>query len=525
MHEQHNNGEVTVAMEDVRKADTKSLVVTGTEAFPEDEFSGIYLGSEGSDQYAPIIEPMYKPGTLHALCTQNNILGVCIEAMEVNIEGTGHSIVLKDGMAEAQAEKTLLEDFFNEPYPGKTMKEIRRAIRTDREETGNGYLEVLRTGDGEVVMINHLPAENTRLVRLGEPVPVERGVTRAGKELKVTMMSRERRYCQMVNGRKVFYKQFGASRDLDKETGRWAEQGVKLPIDKRASEVIHFSLKREPNSPYGVPRWVSQMPSVLGSRKAEEFNLEFFDAGGIPPAMIIIEGGYLGTDVKKEIRQQAAAKGSTHRLSIVEAISSSGSLDSAGSVRVRVERFGSDRQNDSMFQQYDKNCEEHIRVAFRLPPLFVGKAADFNFATAYTAYMVAEAQVFVPEREMFDEEINNTIVKALGVKNYRFSSLPLTLVDVANQLKALEMVKGLAISGEELVKKLNEVVGMNLEYEKQEEPAPASEPAPAPTPNNDIDRGIEDVAVPAKKMEKALQDLGLLELHRCADELCCGGGA
>lgn len=50
--------------------------------------------------------------------------------------------------------------------------------------------------------------------------------------------------------------------------------------------------------------------------------------------------------------------------------------------------------------------------------MFIGKAADYNFATAYTAYMVAEAQVFLPERDEFDNNmINATIVKALGVES------------------------------------------------------------------------------------------------------------
>lgn len=544
MSEERQPGEVIAMMEHIRKADTSALVVTGTEAFPEDEFSGLYGDLQG-DEVAVIIEPLYKPGTLHALCSQNNILGICIEALEVNIDGTGHTITLLEGKPENKTEKEMLESLFANPYPGKTMKQIRREIRIDREETGNGYLEVLSTADGERVMLNHLPAENTRLVKLGAPTTVTRTITRNGKDKEVQMSVRERRFCQMVNGTKVFYREFNSSRQLSKTTGKWAKPGEVLPVEDRASEVIHFRLKREPKSAYGVPRWIAQLPSILGSRKSEEFNLEFFDSGGIPPAMVIIEGGYLGVDVKKEIKQQASAKNASHRLSIIEAVSSSGSLDSAGTVRVRVERFGADRQKDAMFQEYDHNCGEHVRLSFRLPPLFIGDAADLNFATAYTAYMVAEAQVFVPEREIFDETINTTIVKALGVKNYKFSSLPLTLVDVANQFKALEMLDGKHISGQQVVDRLNDITGLNLEYEEQKEPEPPQPPAlpgqpvppeaeegkgdpkkpkkaPEPSADSTIKRGIPEVAKPTQKAEKALIDLGLLDLHQCADHLCGG---
>lgn len=40
----------------------------------------------------------------------------------------------------------------------------------------------------------------------------------------------------------------------------------------------------------------------------------------------------------------------------------------------------------------------------------------------------------------------------------------MTLIDVANQLKALEMVSGKFVDGEEVVSKLNEITGMSMEY-------------------------------------------------------------
>jgi hypothetical protein len=137
-----------------------------------------------------------------------------------------------------------------------------------------------------------------------------------------------------------------------------------------------------------------------------------------------------------------------------------------------VERFGADRMTDAMFQKYDDNTGQHVREAFRLPPLFVGKAQDYNFATAYTGYMVAEAQVFGPERVEFDNQINTTILRALGAKSYRYRSTPLTLTDVQNQLKALGLVGGLFISGAETVKKLNEITGLDMRFEEVKTPVP-----------------------------------------------------
>lgn len=464
-------GSVTVVAS-VRKGDTAALITNGTDAFPEDSFVGAYW-TAGDTTGVAILEPQYKPGTLYALMAQNNTLAQCVEAMEVNIDGTGHSIELtNEGDPEVPAEKLILEDFFKEPYPGKSMTEIRRACRRDIEAAGNGYIEAIRNAADELVMLNWVDCIEMRLIRMDEAVPVDKVLTRGGKEITVRVRSRERRFVQLINGKKTYFKEFGSKRDLDRTTGEWAKEGVRLPLEKRASEIIHFTGNKEPKTPYGSPRWLNQLPSVLGSRKAEEHNLEFFDAGGLPPVLIIVQGGTLGTEVKEDLRAHLSGKGNKHRAAIVEAISTSGSIDSAGSVQVRVERFGAERQQDAMFQMYDKNCEEHVRTAFRLPPMFIGKAADFNFATAYTAYMVAEAQVFYPERDEFDAKMN-LVARDLGVKSYRFRSLPMTLVDVANQMKAIEIAATAKIvDGEGIVRTLNEITGLALEYKEPPEVAP-----------------------------------------------------
>jgi len=155
---------------------------------------------------------------------------------------------------------------------------------------------------------------------------------------------------------------------------------------------------------------------------------------------------------------------------VVEAQSSSGALDSSAQVKVSVERFGDSRQNDSMFQNYDLKCEDHVRGAFRMPPIFLGKSTDYNFATALTAVMVTEAQVFAPERMEFDEVINHTVVRSLGAKKYRFKSLPITLKNADLQLKSLELAAP-KIDGQDLIDAINKITGLSLSYSETAEKA------------------------------------------------------
>lgn len=473
------------------------LVVNGS-SFPADSFVGSYMTGEGTAQGdIAILEPNIKPGTLKALVVQNNILNQCVEVMEVNVDGTGHTIELNEGAAENEKEKQVLIDFFNEPYPGKSMISIRRDLRRDLEDTGCGYMEVLRSVAGEVVGLNYLEAESTRLVRLDAPVMVEKSIQRAGKEMKITISVRERRFVRIVNGVKTYFREFGASRDLDRDTGKWAEKGQTLPAERRASEVMYFTVNKEPKTPYGTPRWINQLPSVLGSRKAEEHNLDFFDAGGLPPVLVLVQGGYLGNGVKKDLQAHLGGTGSKHRAAIVEAIAASGSLDNAGTVKVTVERFGAERQSDSMFQKYDEKCEEHVRTAFRLPPMFIGRSSDYNFATAATAYMTAEAQVFAPERREFDDRMQE-IVKALGVKNYRFKSKPMTLTDIANQVAVITLALSTKIvEPESAMKELNKLAGLSMTYKEPPDPidmAKAMAEAKFPTSDPNAKPGQQDPA-------------------------------
>ncbi len=428
---------------------------------------------------AAVIAPPFDMIFLGRLIQNNNALGQCIAAMEVNIDGTGYVIELKDEEKETSEEDEVgegIKDFFDEVFPGESFITLRRRLRVDLESVGNAYIEVLRSVKGDITFLKCLPASSVRILRLDEPVPVTREVERFGEVDQITMMMRERRFVQKFGSRLVYFKEFGSSRDLDKKTGLWADEDQTLPALMKGTELIHLTTNTLFGTPYGIPRWIPQVPSVLGSRKAEELNLDFFNAGGLPPALIMIQGGSMVEEVRKQLQSYLTGKGnSKHRAAIIETFSTSGSLDSAsGGVRVSVERFGSERQNDSMFENYDAKCEQRVRASFRLPPLFVGKAADYNFATAFASYAVAEAQVFQPERTEFDEMINVTIMKEIA-PDYILRSLPLNIKDVTNQLKGLDMVSD-KLDGSMLVTAVNEIVDTNLKPREGVDDEPATQP-------------------------------------------------
>lgn len=416
---------------------------------------------------AEIIIPTYNPVQLHIVATQNNTLLQAVTAMEVNIDGTGYEIQRKDGEDLTDADKVVDEEikpFFDEPWPETSFTTIRRALRRDLEITGNGYLEVLRDAGGEIAFLKRIDAKLTRILKLDEPVPVTVTVRRGTKVNTVRMMKRERRYAQIIGRKLVYFKEFGASRELSKKEGLWeGDRRLKEAItdDLKATEILHFTVADDVTTPYGVPRWINQTPSAIGSRKAEEYNVEFFAHGGLPPAAIFIAGGALTAQSREAFTNWMGGKASLkQRAVLVEIMSAGGDINSSNTVRVTTETFGDSRQNDSMFENYDKKCATRIRGAFRLPPILVGLAEDYTRATAYVSTMVAESQVFQPERSEFDEIINRKIMVAKW-PDYVFRSLAVSVNDIAEQIKALTLAEN-HIKPDNLVDQIAETAHLEL---------------------------------------------------------------
>lgn len=538
----------------VTKADGETVQSRAYEV--EDEYRDFYIGAAHDKG---IIEPPYNLRSLDRLSQENNALSPCIEAMVTNVDGTGYDFNAKDDTAEDDKDDTNIEaltDFFSQPWPGLSFQTMRKTLRRELESLGNAYLEVIRNPKGDILYLRTVDAKMMRLIRLDEPVEVTKKIMRGGKEVATKIMMRERRFCQQLNGRTmVYFKEFGASRDLDKDTGTWAPVGQRLPANKRATEIIHFTLLPDSFTPYGVPRWISQLPSVLGSRQAEEFNMDFFDNGGVPPAIIFLQGGTMGKDTANALEQKVSrgAAAAKSNIKVVEVEPSGGSMERESTARVTVERFGAERQSDAMFENYDDKCEERVRRAFRLPPIFVGKASDYSFATAFASYTVAEAQVFKPERDEFDEIMSLTILNDMGFSDYMMVSNPLVIEDTTIKLQGIEL--GLSTGAVEMgdvLYEINEAAGTNLKLKEGYDPdnhnqqgtltvdangnmVPANQnqpqggliqsgttvqpKAPAPTPVAKGERSITDLALDAITAARKNDPVKLSEIVQIVHKL------
>ncbi len=329
----------------------------------------------------------------------------------------------------ARVEKARLESFFDFACFDHSFVDLRRRTRQDLEVTGNAFWEVLRDGKGDLARFVYVPSYSVRLLPLDrQPVELRERVRVSSVSFDtVSSRRRLRRYVQIQGAERAFFKSFGDPRAVSRSTGRVYPDLASLraaePDDGPATELLHFAI-HSPRSPYGVPRWVGTMLSVLGSRQMEEVNYLYFENKSVPPLALLVSGGRLSDAsvprIERFIEENLKGKANFHKILILEA-DGSGTGD-GGRAKIELRPLTEAQQQDALFQLYDERNIDKVGSSFRLPRLLRGESKDFNRATAESALRFAEDQVFQPERDEFDFLMNRKVLADMGVRFWKFRS-------------------------------------------------------------------------------------------------------
>lgn len=396
-----------------------------TKQIYEDDFSELY--GEG------IIAPPYNIIELKTIAEYSTILQQCIDAYRVNITGFGFDVEYTfdvnasdvDQTKKKRAEKdwSRLEAFYKCLHFDESAEMILGYAIEDREKTGNGFMEVLRDGMGKPAGIEYLDVKNMRVCGAGEPVEVSFMYEENGKMKRIKRQKRFRKFVQMINGKKVFFKEYGDPRKMDMRTGEYVNT---LAEKYQANEAIHFKIG---SGVYGVPRWVGNIVNLYGARKAEELNFMYFKQGRHVPAAITVENGMLSEASYRELQEymnDLEGVENAHKFLLIEAEGIAKEKDLHGGeditpVSVEIKSLAEILQNDALFLEYDEKSRNKLRSAFRLPPLYTGEAQEYNRATADTARKITEEQVFQPERKTLVNKLNTLLLPELNIHDVRLT--------------------------------------------------------------------------------------------------------
>jgi len=329
----------------------------------------------------------------------------------------------------ARVERARLDAFFDFACFDHSFVDLRRRTRQDLEVTGNAFWEVLRDGKGDLARLVYVPSYTVRLL------PLDREAVDVRERVRVSPVSfdtvsarrRMRRYVQVQSTECVYFKSFGDPRVVSRSTGRVFNDIAALKAAKSddgpATELLHFAI-HSPRSPYGVPRWVGTLLSVLGSRQMEEVNFLYFENKSVPPMALLVSGGRISEAsvprIERFIEENLKGKANFHKILILEA-DGAGTGD-GGRAKIELRPLTDAQQQDALFQVYDERNIDKVGSAFRLPRLLRGESKDFNRATAESALRFAEDQVFPPERDEFDFLMNRKLLADMGIRFWRFRS-------------------------------------------------------------------------------------------------------
>ena len=371
---------------------------------------------------------------LKMLVDNSTILPQCIRAYKSNIAGFGISVKYaedyEDETPEMKAEWDVLKQIIALLNMDMQTKEVFENAIRDRETYGISYCEVIRNQAQEVVELQFIV--DTPSIDMTYPLQPYVDMEYFYKGTAISRKKKFRKFRQNVGGKTVYFKEFGDPRIMDKRSGKYiGETDEAIEIDDQANEIIEFRIG---SMPYGEVRWIGQVLTVDGNRKAEVLNNNYFRHGRHTPLMILVKGGTLSDTAFTKLQEYMEAiegERGQHAFLVLETdtLETTAAFAEQKLPEVEIKDLASILQKDELFQEYQENGRKKTQSAFLLPDLYVGYTTDFNRATSQTAMEVTEKQVFQPERASLAWTVNQ---KLLNGYRFRYVEVQFDEPDITN---------------------------------------------------------------------------------------------
>ena len=327
-----------------------------------------------------VVEPTYDLEALAQLYETNATHKACVDAKVVNCVGLGYRFVpvTSRGGAAPQNDLVLLEHLFATCNPEMTFTALIRAIWTDVECLGNGYMEVTRNSQGQIDGFYHVPGTTMRIKPNAEG------------------------FVQLRDTHKRHFRPLGTDAAADPLTG------------ETQNEIMHFKKYTPQSGLYGIPDIVAALAAAAGDRAAREYNIDFFEHNAVPRMAIVVEGGQLSKELLWQIQNymETEIKGHGHKTLV---------LDVPGSdVKVRIEPLTVGRQDEASFLDYRKANRDEILMVHRVPPSKITIVENANLANSRDQDKTFREQVIRPEQRRIEYQINRMIREQLGIGNWEY---------------------------------------------------------------------------------------------------------
>lgn len=355
---------------------------------PEDGWKDAYESGE-------VKEPPYSLTALAELYELNSTHKSCVDAKTTNIVGLGYRFLPTVPEADGE-QRARLERLFDSCNPEMTFADLMRAVWTDVETVGNGYLEVTRGAAGEIDGFYHVPATTVRV------------------------RSDRRGFVQIRDGRTRHFRNLGGEPAPEPETG------------ETQNEIMHLRKYTPQSTYYGVPDILPAISAIAGDRAAAEYNVSFFEHNAVPRMAVICEGGEMTKDLIREIRRfmESEIRGHAHRTLLLQVPNTNTTL--------RFEPLGQIRSEDAGFLDYRRANRDEILMVHRVPPSKITIVENANLANSKDQDKTFREQVVRPEQRRIEFKINRMIREQMAIDDWQFRFREM---DLTEELQEAEVAK------------------------------------------------------------------------------------
>ncbi len=336
-----------------------------------------------------------------------------IDAKVANIVGLGYSFEVTDrtmlsfegkeqsatDKARKRIERMKLEmrDWLENLNDDDSFTKTMEKVYTDVESTGNGYLEIGRTVNGEIGYIGHIPSTTVRIRRLRDG------------------------YMQIIGQKVVYFRNFGAKNPNP------------VTSDPRPNEIIHIKEYSPLNTYYGIPDIIAALPSLIGDQLASQYNIDYFENKAVPRYVVTLKGAKLSGEAEDKMFRflQTGLKAQSHRTLYIPL---PGDTDQ-NKVEFKMEPIENGIQ-DGSFKEYRKQNRDDILVAHQVPISKLGGTDSAAIAASIAQDRTFKEQVSRPAQGHLNKVISKIIKEKTDILELRFNEL--TLTDEITQSQILE---------------------------------------------------------------------------------------
>ena len=336
-----------------------------------------------------------------------------IDAKVANIVGLGYSFEVTDrtmlsfegkeqsatDKARKRIERMKLEmrDWLENLNDDDSFTKTMEKVYTDVESTGNGYLEIGRTVNGEIGYVGHIPSTTVRIRRLRDG------------------------YMQIIGQKVVYFRNFGAKNPNP------------VTSDPRPNEIIHIKEYSPLNTYYGIPDIIAALPSLIGDQLASQYNIDYFENKAVPRYVVTLKGAKLSGEAEDKMFRflQTGLKAQSHRTLYIPL---PGDTDQ-NKVEFKMEPIENGIQ-DGSFKEYRKQNRDDILVAHQVPISKLGGTDSAAIAASIAQDRTFKEQVSRPAQGHLNKVISKIIKEKTDILELRFNEL--TLTDEITQSQILE---------------------------------------------------------------------------------------